>query len=115
MKSTWVCLLLVLSIALQSYAAVANSDENHQVDTQHLQTEHSHDVDNIELVADSSKDKHNIKDCHHCGHCQGSHTQWFTSEKSYFTTPDFIITNQYFYSNHLAKSIIEEPFRPPIA
>ena len=115
MKNTWVSFLIVLSIALQSFVAVANSDENHQVDLQHLQTKHSHDIDNIELVDDSSEREHNIKDCHHCGHCLGSHAQWLTSEKAYLTTPDFLISNQYLYSSHLEKSFIEELIRPPIA
>ncbi len=115
MKNTWVGLLLVLSIALQSFVAMANSDKAHQVDTQHIQTEHSHDVDNAELFEDSSKDDHSIKDCHHCGHCQGSHTQWFSSKKTSIATPDFLSINQYFYTAHLDKSFIEELTRPPIA
>ena len=115
MKNTWASLLLVLSIALQSFVAVADSDENHQIDTQHIQTEHSHEADNDGFSDDSSEDEHSIKDCHHCGHCQGSHTQWFTSEKNHLTTPVFLTINQYFYSNHLDKSFIEELIRPPIA
>jgi len=115
MKNTWLGFLLVLSIALQSFVAVANSDDNHQVDAQHIQTEHSHDLDNQEHLDDSSEDAHSIKDCHHCGHCQGSHTQWLSSKKVYLTTPEFIITDQYFYTVHLDKSFIEELIRPPIA
>jgi len=115
MKNTWVGLVLVLLIALQSYAAVADSDENHRVDSQHLQTEHSHDTDDIERYDESSDSEHNIEDCHHCGHCQGAHTQWFTSEKTLLMTPEFLTSNQYFYSYYLDKSSIEEPIRPPIA
>jgi hypothetical protein len=119
MKNTWVSLLLVVLIAMQSYAAVANSDENHQVDPQHIQTEHSHDahhVDGIALFEDSlDSGEHNIKDCHHCGHCQGTHTQWLATNKSTLPTPEFITTNQYFYTDHLDKVFTEEPIRPPIS
>ena len=115
MKYTWVSFLLVLSIALQSFIAVANSDESHQVDSQHLQTEHSHILDKVALSDDSSEKDHSIKDCHHCGHCQGSHTQWLASEKMSDTTPELLVLNQYFYRVHLDRSFIEEPVRPPIA
>jgi hypothetical protein len=114
MKNTWVSFLLVLSIALQSLVAVANSDENHQVDLQHLQTEHSHTLDNLALSDDSSEN-HNITDCHHCGHCQGSHTQWLTSEKISATTSKLLTLNQYFYRVHLDNGFTEELIRPPIA
>ncbi|MEI6894980.1 MAG: DUF2946 domain-containing protein [Colwellia sp.] len=115
MKNTWLSFLLILSIALQSFVAVANSDENHQVDIQHIQTEHSHDVDNIEYFDGASEEEHNIEDCHHCGHCQGSHTQWFTNNKTSITPLKFLITNQYLYFNPLDKGFIEELIRPPIA
>ena len=54
MKNTWISLLVVLSIALQSFASVANSNESHQIDSLHIQTEHSHDSDDIELFDESS-------------------------------------------------------------
>ncbi len=115
MKNTWFGLILVLLIAVQSYAAVANSEKSHLVDSQHILTEHSHDIDDIELFDESSDSEHNIQDCHHCGHCQGAHTQWVASNKSALPTPQFIITNQYFYTDYLDKSFIEELIRPPIS
>ena len=115
MKNTWVGLVLVLLIALQSYAAVANSNESHLVDSQHILTEHSHDLDDTNLLVESSDSEHNIKDCHHCGHCQGAHTQWVASNKSTLQTPEFIIVNQYFYTDYLDKSSTEELIRPPIS
>ncbi|MFT5852165.1 MAG: hypothetical protein ACI87J_002141 [Colwellia sp.] len=115
MKNTWISLLIVLSIALQSFVAVANSNENHQVDAQHLQTIHSHDLDNTAFFDASSTDDHNIKDCHHCGHCQGSHTSWFVSIEHSNTTAKILVLNQYFYHANLDKSSIEVLIRPPIA
>jgi len=115
MKNTWISFLIVLSIALQSFVSVANSDDNHQVDSQHLQTEHSHDADNGKLFDHSSESDHDIEDCHHCGHCQGSHTSWFVSKKHSESITEFLVLNQYFYHAHHAKSFIEELIRPPIA
>jgi hypothetical protein len=114
MKNTWISFLIVLSIALQSFIAVANSNESHQVDYQHLKTAHSHDADTHELFSKTSDDEHDINDCHHCGHCQGSHTPWFVSKKESESSPAFIVLNQYLYHSHLTKSFIEEPIRPPI-
>lgn len=115
MKNTWISLIIVLSIALQSFVAVANSGDNHQVDAQHLQTEHSHELDNSDVFDELANDEHSIKDCHHCGHCQGSHTPWFVSKHNSHSAPEFHVFNQYFYHPHLDKSFIEELIRPPIA
>jgi len=114
MKNTWFSLLIVLSIALQSLVAVANSNTDHQLDSQHLQTENSHELDFTELAADTSESEHNVKDCHHCGHCQGSHTQWLSSKSTACITEKFINSNQYHYLAHTDKSVIEQLIRPPI-
>jgi len=115
MKNYAISVLLVFSIALQSFFAVANSSENHQIDSQHIQVEHSHDTDSVELFGESTDDGHDIKDCHHCGHCQGSHTPWFTSENTHLKTPELLTFNHYLYTSHLDKHFIEELIRPPIA
>ncbi|NQZ86429.1 MAG: DUF2946 domain-containing protein [Colwellia sp.] len=115
MNKTWIGFLIVLSIALQSFIAVANSESDHQPDAQHLQTEHSHEIDYVEIDEESSVSEHNIKDCHHCGHCQGSHTQWFSTKKVNHITAKLLIPNQYFYLVHLDNSFIEQLIRPPIA
>ncbi|MCJ8318438.1 MAG: DUF2946 domain-containing protein [Colwellia sp.] len=122
MRVNWLSLLLVISIVLQSFVAVADAEKPHQINSQHLQTEHVHDDDPESLnkslsdsLSDSSGPEHNINDCHHCGHCQGSHTQWIVNKKIATTAPDFMVFNQYSYFNHLAKSFIEEVTRPPIS
>jgi len=115
MRNTWIGFIIVLSIALQSFVTVASSNENHQVDAQHLQTEHSHDTDHQALEQKSSESEHNVNDCHHCGHCQGSHTQWLSTTKSSSIMSKPLIPNQYFYLINIDKSFIEQPIRPPIA
>ncbi|MBA6372926.1 DUF2946 domain-containing protein [Colwellia sp. BRX8-4] len=115
MKNIWLGFLIVLSIALQSFVAVANSDNNHQLDAQHLQTEHSHEVDNQARLNATSDTEHNVKDCHHCGHCQGSHSQWFLTKKLTSTVTKLLIPNQYFYLIDININFIEQLIRPPIA
>ena len=82
----------------------------------HRKVQYLHYHGNVlfEYVESQSDTEHNIKDCHHCGHCQGTHTQWVASNKSTLQTPKLIITNQYFYADHVDKIFTEEPIRPPI-
>ncbi|WP_440056804.1 hypothetical protein ACSLBF_18170 (plasmid) [Pseudoalteromonas sp. T1lg65] len=40
----------------------------HQIDAQHLSTQHQHSDDHT-----INKDTHSSEDCHHCGHCSGTH------------------------------------------
>jgi len=94
---------------------MANSEVNHQLDTQHIQTQHSHELDSIELFDGSSADQHSIKDCHHCGHCSGAHAQWFAGEKNTQTSSPSLVSNQYVYLEHPDKSVIEQLVRPPIS
>ena len=115
MNKTWIGFLIVLSIALQSFITVANSESDHQPDAQHLQTEHSHEIDYAGVDDEYSESEHNIKDCHHCGHCQGSHTQWFSTKKTNHITAKLLIPNQYFYLVQLDSNVIEQLIRPPIA
>jgi len=118
MRVNWLSLLLVISIVLQSFVAVADAEKPHQINNQHLQTEHVHDYDDnpdsLNKAISESDTEHNTNDCHHCGHCQGSHTQWIANKKIAPTAADFMVFNQYSYFSHLDKSFIEELIRPPI-
>lgn len=78
MKALVVNMLVVLSIILQSIAPVVSATESHQVDVEHLKTEHSHEQDltKFEINNNEALDNHEISDCHHCGHCSGSHLSW---------------------------------------
>lgn len=70
-------IILVLSIVLQSFSAIASvTSEDHQVDIEHLQIQHDHADDRNILKESADKEPHDIKDCHHCGHCSGSHLSW---------------------------------------
>lgn len=127
MKHIVLSLLLLLSIAMQSFVAVANLSDSHQIDSQHLQTTHSHardDVKQNDLASsveyqnehlDQKIDEHNISDCHHCGHCQGSHAQWFAGKRAHQPTPLQLVSNRFFHLAQIKPLFIDELIRPPIA
>ena len=51
MKNKLLNLILAFAIVIQSFVAIANSQETHELDVQHIQTEHSHEYDHDKLVA----------------------------------------------------------------
>lgn len=86
--------IMILLMLFQSFSAVASSLDFHVVDPQHMQHEHDHnehvqnaqsdfqaDVESIKNAKPDSHgsgdEHHNPSDCHHCGHCNGTHAQWF--------------------------------------
>jgi len=101
-------------IVFQSYTAVANQKITHQVDVQHIQTEHSHLTDDS-LATNDGENDHNVQDCHHCGHCHGSHTHWFSSKNLPQTLPLLLVFNHYLYQNDHEGRFVENLIRPPIA
>ena len=60
MKITWMSLFIVLSIILQSFVAMGGADQSHQLDAEHIQTEHSHTLDHVELFDQDSENGHNM-------------------------------------------------------
>ena len=90
----------ILLILLQSFFAVANSLDFHAIDPQHLEEVHQHSDDNsvdgldgetfyqsVKKTNDANDanydsntknataSHHNPIDCHHGGHCNGTHVQ----------------------------------------
>lgn len=109
-----VSIIIVISIVLQSFFAVAAPSENHQIDIEHIQSEHNHlDDKQLSKISDSNDD-HDISDCHHCNHCSGSHLSWLLvkniSNQSASSVPNLTP-----YQNVLPQEIFETSFRPPIA
>ena len=77
-------ILLVVSIVLQSLTAVVSATpENHQIDIEHLQIQHDHADDRNVSNDNVGDEQHNEKDCHHCGHCSGSHLSWILVSNFY--------------------------------
>lgn len=107
---------MIVLILLQSFSAVAKLTDIHIFDSEHLKTEHIHALDDHrateQLVQTAENDQHNHADCHHCGHCNGSHVQ--------FATNIYISKILDFKVNHVfdyLKIVIEAPLfrliRPP--
>ena len=108
-------MLLVVSIVLQSLTAVVSAtSENHQIDIEHLQTQHDHDDDRNVLNDNTDDEQHDVKDCHHCGHCSGSHLSWILVSNSNVDGKLNII-NKTPYQFDQTKAFLEAIHRPPIS
>lgn len=108
-------MLLVVSIVLQSLTAAASStSENHQIDIEHLQTQHDHADDRNVLNDNEDDDQHDVKDCHHCGHCSGGHLSWILVSNSSVDGKLYII-NKTPYQIDQTSTFLEVILRPPIS
>ena len=108
-------LLLVISIVLQSLSSVASTtSSNHQVDIEHLQTQHQHTSDLESTKGNVDEAGHNIDDCHHCGHCSTSHLSWifftYTASK-----PNIYSLERIPYQSTQTKEYLDTIQRPPIS
>ena len=105
-------ILLIILIVLQSFVAVSESMETHQLDVEHLQTIHDHEADHV-LQLDSDNE-HDTEDCHHCGHCSGNHTSWILVEAG---TPNLSLNHSHKFNKLtlLPLGISTRLYRPPIA
>jgi hypothetical protein len=112
-KGSLASIVLVIMIVMQSFSAMAETSQTHQIDIEHLQTEHSHSED-ANRLDNNTTDEHETQDCHHCGHCSGSHLVWIlvknvsnsTNIMSYDKTP---------YPCTAQKEFSETTLRPPIS
>lgn len=108
-------LLLVISIVLQSLSSVAfTTSADHQIDLEHLQTQHEHKNDVNAFEGNVDEAGHNIDDCHHCGHCSTSHLSWifFTHIAS---TPNIYSLERIPYQSSQTKEYLDTIQRPPIS
>ena len=111
-------ILLILAIVLQSFNAVSALLDAHQVDAQHLETVHDHASDTKIVaenqVTDVGDDDHNINDCHHCGHCSGSHFSWVLV-KAYSPNIAFVNSGKILKEGASPFRTSGFIYRPPIA
>lgn len=115
LKNKFLNLILAIAIVIQSFVAIANSQETHTLDVQHIQTEHSHEYDS--QIVDNElpiEGEHSVEDCHHCGHCHGFHSQWLTQTKASIDH-DKLVAHQYLYSFQYANAYSDNPIIPPIS
>lgn len=107
--------LLVVSIVLQSLTAVAAiTNENHQIDVEHIQVKHDHNSDHTESGKLVDAQGHDINDCHHCGHCSGSHLSWILV-KGISNIHELPTVDEFPYYFIQSKEFSEAILRPPIS
>ena len=97
---------------LQSFVAVSASLEIHQLDVEHIQTNHDHETDRTPQIG--SDNEHDIEDCHHCGHCGGNHTSWILGKAF---VPNLSLNHSHNFNKLtlLPLGISTRLYRPPIA
>ncbi len=106
--------ILLSVIAIQSLTSSVAAQPNHQVDSQHLLSEHSHQQD-AQLESDNlTDDVHDISDCHHCGHCAGSHLTWLMNPVTGINLEQ-AANNQWQVMTPPEQKHREPNYRPPIA
>lgn len=106
--------LLLIAIALQSLFAVASQQQLHQIDLEHLKIEHSHQTDSVSVKPDNTLSTHNIEDCHHCGHCHGSHSVNWVASHSQFALDQREYSKQLSLQSVCLRPFSDELLRPPI-
>ncbi|APD86582.1 hypothetical protein ACI7YQ_11250 [Alteromonas marina] len=112
--------IMISLILFQSFSAVANSLDFHAIDTQHLQHEHKHSEHEqvqSDLSAKATSDKvstehHNPADCHHCGHCHGTHAQW-VSQNHINILKTVVSIHNFNYLDAVIDAPINRLLRPP--
>jgi hypothetical protein len=119
--------LVIMLILCQSFTAVASLLDFHTLDVTHLSEVHNHhehdghqphaliepDTAQPSQNASASDDNfHNPADCHHCGHCHGSHTQWVGDSSS---LKAFLVNegHAFFYLSKVIDAPISRLLRPP--
>lgn len=122
--------LLISLILFQSFSAVANSLDFHAIDSEHLSEVHEHQLgdntaanktqNHLKLSVQASDDSstndisHNPADCHHCGHCHGTHVQWLGN-----TNGIELASNSSHHGFYYLSKVIDAPItqllRPPKA
>ncbi|MBU2872145.1 hypothetical protein KO502_15815 [Colwellia sp. E2M01] len=107
--------LLILAIVLQSLTVVASAtNENHQLDIEHVQTQHDHHLDQTKSGKLIDAEGHDVDDCHHCGHCSGTHLTWILV-KNIYTHQAPPALNTIPYDVIQSKEFSEAILRPPIS
>lgn len=112
--------IMIMLILFQSFSAVANSLDFHAIDTQHLEHEHDHAEHRsdapVSAVIDVSEDDaaghHNPADCHHCGHCHGTHAQW-VGHHSINNLNEVMSSHNFNYLDAVLDAPINRLLRPP--
>jgi hypothetical protein len=118
----------IVLILFQSFSAIANSLDFHATDPAHLQQIHQHSdnhnaakmehgpskqqVKKLDDAKGTPASHHNPADCHHCGHCNGTHLQW-VGQQAFRSTDLAQQSHQFYYLRALINAPINQLLRPP--
>ncbi|GEA11031.1 hypothetical protein KUL49_14060 [Alteromonas sp. KUL49] len=112
---------LVALLICQSFLSMGKALDSHDVASLSHNVEHQHEHTHTEhtylhqaetVASDKGDNTHNPADCHHCGHCHGSHVQWLSQS----VTSDVIEFSQLHTFHYLSKvlnALPERLLRPP--
>ncbi|WP_339771331.1 hypothetical protein [uncultured Paraglaciecola sp.] len=122
--------LLISLILFQSFSAVAKTLDFHAVDSQHLSEIHERQAgDNtasvkmhVQLQSNEQLDidnasvdiSHNPADCHHCGHCHGTHAQWLGNNTA-IELASVATHHGFYYLSKVIDAPVTQLLRPPKA
>jgi hypothetical protein len=101
--------LLLMLIASQSVLAAADIHQNHQSGEEHIEFQHDHDHDTLDVSHDENK-----ADCDHCCHCHASFLKHFTSYSFMHSVPSSPLLFMS-YESSLVAVPSSNLFRPPKA
>jgi hypothetical protein len=126
----FVSYITIMLILFQSFSTVANSLDYHATDPQHLQQAHQDSIGHtIKSIIDEPSDKqvkklndskgttvsqHNPADCHHCGHCNGTHVHW-VGQHALHSSDLALQSHQFHYLRAVIDAPINQLLRPPKA
>lgn len=102
--------LFAVFLAVQSFAAAADTHGVHQGSDQHVNLDTEHGFDD-----DSQEDHHSNMDqddCQHCCHCHGSNL--FLAPNSNHLNIPGLLEKQNLGRNHYLSQLIDPDSRPPI-
>ncbi|RRS07966.1 hypothetical protein EAG18_14305 [Pseudoalteromonas sp. J010] len=103
-----IMLILVLLVSVQSVNLFASEASLHQIEIAHLQQPHDHAED-----ASMENKEHHTQDCHHCGHCSGTHLT-IVIVKSPIALSVYTHSEAYSQAPAKVRTFVEQTHRPPI-
>jgi hypothetical protein len=121
---------MIMLMLFQSFSTVANTVDFNATDPQHFEQQHQHSnehsvgsvnkeslnkpLKNLDDDKYTTASHDNPVDCHHCGHCHGTHVQWL-GQQAPQNTDLAQQSHQFSYLRAVTNAAINPLLRPPRA